>query len=377
MALKIGILTLPITDNYGGILQAVALYRTLHNQGHDVVLVYKKFYHKEVLWKNIIKNILIKMPFHDFKKIKTNYKLNKKKLDMKFFHRPFIEKEIFNISKDLCSKQNLENFVKKENFDAVIVGSDQVWRKQYINDIFYKSYFLDFVNGSKTKKIAYAASFGKDHWEGENDSDDISKLLKDFTAISTREKSGVDICKNTFAFSDATHVLDPTILMNKEFYIKEIILKYDVSKIQKNGLVTYVLDEEDEKKEIINFVKEKLEVNNIHHLKGFDSSKITYSVPEWLASFANADFVVTDSFHGMVFSIIFEKEFVVIGNHSRGLDRFISLLSLLGLKNRLVFDIKDLEGKELESIDYGKVRLILEDEKKKSLEFLMRALDDK
>ena len=376
MALKIGILTLPITDNYGGILQAVALYRTLHNQGHDVVLIYKKFYHKEAVWKNIIKDILIKIPFHDFKKLKTNNRLNQKKLEMKNFHRKFIANEIFNISEELCSKQDLENFTKQENFDAIIVGSDQVWRKRYINDIFYKSFFLDFVDGIKIKKIAYAASFGKDEWEGEDDHKEIAKLLQDFTAISTREQSGVDVCKNTFDYAKAVHVLDPTILIGKEFYQKEIIKKYDETDTNKGGLLTYVLDEAVEKKEIIEFVQKSKGLKSVQHLKGFNTSHTIFSVPQWVASFANADYTVTDSFHGMVFSIIFEKEFIVIGNPDRGLDRFISLLSLVGLENRLVFDVKDLEGKEIEKIDYSRVNKILEEEKKKSLEFLVGTLSD-
>jgi hypothetical protein len=375
MALKIGILTLPIAENYGGILQAIALYRLLDSQGHNVVLIYKQS--NEVLCKKVVRKILLKIPFHDFRNLKTNDKLNQERLERKKFHRPFIENEIFKISEDLYTKQDLENFAKKENFDAVIVGSDQVWRKTYINDKYYKSYFFDFIDSCKTKKIAFAASFGKDHWEGENDSEDISKLLKDFTAISTREKSGVDICKNTFGYTDAKHVFDPTLLMNKEFYIDELISKYDTSKIQKGGLLTYVLDEENAKKEIINFVKESLQINNVHHLKGFNSSKTTYSVPEWLASFANADFVVTDSFHGMVFSIIFEKDFVVIGNHNRGLDRFTSLLSLFGLEDRLLFSVKDFINNKIDSIDYNRVNEILEENNKSSMKFLMGALNGK
>ncbi len=373
MALKIGILTLPIAENYGGILQAVALYRYLHNQGHDVVLIYKETY--QVPWKKLAREILLKIPFHNFRNIKNNNKVNEERLERKKFHRVFIEKEIFKISQDLYTKQDLENFAKKENFDAVIVGSDQVWRKAYINDKYYKSYFLDFIDGNKTKKIAYAASFGKDYWEGKDDLEDISKLLQDFTAVSTREKSGIDICKNSFGFDNAKHVLDPTMLITKEFYKNEIISKYDTSGVLKGGLLTYVLDEENGKKEIINFVKENLKMNKIHHLKGFNISKTTYSVPEWLASFANADFVVTDSFHGMVFSIIFEKDFVVIGNHDRGLDRFTSLLSLLGLKNRMVFCVEDLKDKKICSIDYSSVNKILEENKKSSLKFLMGALN--
>lgn len=369
--MKIGILTLPIAENYGGILQAVALYRYLYNQGHDVVLIYKETEPK--IFKEIIKQILSKIPFHNFKGIKTT---NNQKAwrERKKFHRPFIEKEIFKISENLYTKQDLEKFANKENFDAIIVGSDQVWRKAYIDDKYYKSYFLDFVDSKKTKKIAYAASFGKDYWEGQNDIEDISKLLHDFKAISTREKSGIDICKNSFDYEDAKHVLDPTLLTNKEFYKNEIILKYDTSRVSKGGLLTYVLDEDNEKKEIINFVKEKLHIININHLKGFNSFKTIYSIPEWLASFSNADFVVTDSFHGMVFSIIFEKNFVVIGNKTRGIDRFLSLLSLLELEDRLIFNLSDKEKLKFECIDYSKVKFILEKEKKKSVEFLLKNL---
>ena len=372
--MKIGILTLPITENYGGILQALALYRTLNNEGHDVVLIYKEAYPSK--WKEIIKKILLYIPFHNFRNIKTDDKINKLKLDRTKFHREFIEKEIFKISKTLYTTENLKHFVNEENFDAIIVGSDQVWRKTYINDTYYKSYFLDFVDSSKTKKIAYAASFGKDYWEGKNDIENISKLLKDFDAISTRELSGVDICKNSFNINNVKHVLDPTLLINKEFYLDEIISKYPILNITKGGLLTYVLDEEKEKKEIINYVQNYFKSPNINHLKGFNISNTPYTIPEWLASFAYADVVVTDSFHGMVFSIIFEKNFLVIGNDGRGLDRFVSLLSLLDLKERLIFDLEDIKNKNIENINYKIVNERLNLNKKTSLDFLLTALDD-
>ena len=374
--MKIGILTLPLRDNYGGILQAVALYRYLHNQGHDVVLIYKESAYTKLWWKKVLEEILIQIPFHNFKNIKTNHKLKIEWQKRKAFHRPFVENEIYKISQNLYTKSDLEIFAKKEKFDAIIVGSDQVWRKAYINDKYYKSYFLDFVDGTKTKKIAYAASFGKDYWEGKEDIDDISKLLSDFTAVSTREKSGVAICKNSFGFDNAKHVLDPTMLMDKEFYINEIISKYDTSRVSKGGLLTYVLDEEDEKKEIIDFVKENLKIDKVTHLKGFNSLNIIYTVPEWLASFSNADFIVTDSFHGMVFSIIFEKDFVVIGNEGRGMDRFLSLLDLIVLEDRLILNKSQLCKAKLEKIDFLKVKEVLNKERKISEEFLERALND-
>lgn len=369
--MKIGILTLPIAENYGGILQAVALYRYLHNQGHGLVLIYKA--HDQNYLKRAIKSILLS-PIFSFLPLKR-VQNHKEWQERKAFHRPFIEKEIYKISEDLYTKEDLEIFAKKENFDAVIVGSDQVWRKAYMGAKFYQNYFFDFIDSAKTKKIAYAASFGKDHWEGKDDIEEISKLLADFTAISTREKSGVDICKNSFGYENAKHVLDPTMLQPKEFYLGEIVSKYDTSKIKKGGLLTYVLDEEDEKRKIIDFIKEKTDSKEVNHLKGFNKEKTTFTVPEWLASFANADFVVTDSFHGMVFSIIFEKDFVVIGNEGRGMDRFTSLLPIIGLEDRLIFGFEDLKDEKLEKIDYKKVKEILERQREKSVGFLINSLN--
>ena len=117
------------------------MYRFLHKEGHDVVLIYKSNY--RIPLKEFIKKILLKVPFHNFKNIKTNNLSQTEWKKRKKFHRQFIEKEIFKISQDLYTKQNLENFAKKENFDVVIVGSDQVWRKAYIDDKYYKSYFID------------------------------------------------------------------------------------------------------------------------------------------------------------------------------------------------------------------------------------------
>ena len=371
--MKIGILTLPQAENYGGILQAIALYRVLHNQDNEVVLIYKESH--PTLWKEIIKKILLKIPFVDIKNIKTNYKKEIERQKRKKFHRDFIESEIFKISENLYTKKDLERYMKNEKFDAVVVGSDQVWRKEYINDKYYKSYFLDFVDKTETKKIAYAASFGKNYWEGTEDIEDISKCLKEFNAIGTRELSGINICKNSFRVDNVKHVLDPTLVIGKDFYLNEIISKYPTSNINNGGLVTYVLDESKEKKEIIQFMKERLDINNINHIKGFNNSKITLSVPEWLASFAYADFIVTDSFHGMVFSIIFEKNFMIIGNLDRGLDRFTSLLSLLDLGDRLIFNLKDLKNKKIDNINYSKINKILDLNKQLSLNFLSNAIN--
>ncbi|MEA1988042.1 MAG: polysaccharide pyruvyl transferase family protein [Pseudomonadota bacterium] len=372
--MKIGILTLPIVDNYGGILQAVALYRYLENQGHDVVLIYKDNAHQQALWKKVVISCLLKIPFHDFKKIKTNAKKKQARPQLKSFHRPFIESQIAVISNDLFTKADLTNYVKKEGLEAVIVGSDQVWRKDYISDLYYLSYFLDFVENPKVKRIAYAASFGKDHWEGQGDETVINRLLQSFNSVSTREASGAKVCRETFGYNYAEHVLDPTLLHDANFYLKEVIGDNDIENIKRTAMVTYVLDEALEKKKIIDSVKTKINLSNILHLKGFNADKELFTVPQWLAAFAFSNFIITDSFHGMVFSILFEKNFIVIANHDRGLDRFISLLTLLGLEDRLVTKHTDIEDLSLEAIDYNAVKLLLSRYKGESYAFLNTAL---
>ena len=373
--MKIGILTLPLVDNYGGILQAVALYRLLHNKGYDVILINKEYYNNDSILKKVLKKIFLMIPFYDFRNLKSNKKIYLEKEVRKKFHKSFLQKEIFNISKKLHTKNELENFVNKEKINAVIVGSDQVWRKQYINDIYYKSYFLDFITNKEIRKIAYAASFGKNHWEGINDIEEISNYLKNFDAISTRELSGKSICKNTFGINNVEHTIDPTILIGKEFYL-DLISTYDTSTIPRDSLLTYVLDEAVEKKEIIEYIQRNVSSRNIHHLKGFNNKDTIYSIPEWLASFIFAETVITDSFHGMVFSIMFEKDFIVIGNKDRGLDRFLSLLNLLKLEDRLIFNLEGLVDKELKEINYELVNKILDENRKISLDFLWSSLND-
>lgn len=375
--MKIGILTLPLVDNYGGILQAVALCKFLEKRGHDVVLIYKDRDSSSYIkpWKKVLKAILLKVPFHDYKSMKTIELKRNKRQQLRNVYRPFIEEQIRSISEDLFTKDDLQTFAEKECFDAVIVGSDQVWRKLYMSDSHYKCYFLDFVSSSSgVRKISYAASFGKDKWEGVGDELEISELLSDFTAVSTREYSGIDVCQKTFGIEGVQHVLDPTLIVGKEFYLEKLIPNYDVSNIQKGGLLTYVLDEATEKRKIIEHVQSYLKIKKTQHLKGFKQENQAYTVPQWVASFAFAEFVITDSFHGMLFSLLFEKNFVVIGNHDRGLDRFISLLSLIGLENRLISSQDELKKLTLAKPDYESINQVLNANKIQSIEFLETAL---
>lgn len=344
--MKIGVLTLTPKNNYGGILQATALCYHLESQGHDVVLINKVRF-KRPLLASIAMKLLEWLPFQNIKNKRQDY-LKTKLL------KPFLKKYLPRKSRKIVSAQDLQKLVEDEGFDAVIVGSDQVWRYQYIKDGHHNVFFLDFETTRHIKKIAYAASFGKDEWEATEHTAQISRLLRNFDAISTREKSGVDLCENIFGVVGALRVLDPTMLVDAEFY-ERFFDDCDKSTNPKT-IATYILDRSDEKQEIVIATKASLKpiIGPLQHLNL--SEKVNnrfYSVEEWLWHIKNAEYIVTDSFHGMVFSIIFEKQFIVIGNEKRGLSRFSDLLNAIGLSSRLLLDKKNLSIIIESKIDYS------------------------
>lgn len=221
---------------------------------------------------------------------------------------------------------------------------------------------------------AYAASFGKGEWLLDSKETEETKLLaSNFIAISVRERSAVDLCRNYWGI-DAKHVLDPALLLDAEDYLKTITLKRE-----SNILFAYVLDESSLKRDIVEAMansrklkiyrcmpKEEL-INGV--TKNLDNC-IYPPVDNWLNGFNNATCVVTDSFHGVVFSIIFRKPFVVIGNTQRGMARFESLLTMLGLENRMVKDVDSAIEMMDTSIDYESVYAILKCKRCEALNFL-------
>lgn len=363
--LKIGILTLPLKGNYGGVLQAYALLTYLKKEGYDAYLVDRQWDRS----KKTISFYIQKFIYHQIIRGKV-----------KQFCDNWINPKTFRID---SQKKMLE--LNKENFDAFIVGSDQVWRIENVGGV-KNNYFLDFVENKNVKKIAYAASFGKDTVDGTKTKLlEISQLLKKFNAISVREDTGVDICYKVFQI-EASHVLDPVFLIDKEEYLKTIDIRL---KPLKNTLITYVLDNNSKNQCIINDIAKELNLNieSINYKKdpalliknkAFDFYNYRYpSVSNWLRGFRDAEFIVTDSFHGTMFSVIFRKQFIVIGNEKRGLTRFTSFLKKVGLLNRLVLPSKGINMDIIfEHINYEKVFKNLNTEKVKSKSFLERSLLD-
>lgn len=354
--MKIGILTQPLFSNYGGLLQAWALQKTISEYGHEVTIINRVYGKKHVqLWKKIarsIKNeILIGigkrkryLPFSD-----EIRKISEKNIN------PFRMNRYLGISPELKSNEDFLKYIKDNKFDAYIVGSDQVWRPMYSPNLM--TYFLDFVKDNHhVKKIAYAASFGVDYWElTEEQSQEALKLAPLFDVITVRESSGVELVKEHLN-CDAKHVLDPTMLRSREDYVNLINNPTCVVKESIGTLFCYVLDSTQEVTETIQLCKSKMGLTPFfcNYITPGDrierreniSNCIVPPVEQWLKSFEDAEMVITDSFHGTIFSIIFNKPFWVIANNNRGSARFISILKQLGLEDRLVNNNSNIDWKK-------------------------------
>lgn len=382
--MNIAVLTQPLHSNYGGILQAYALQFVLRKHGHNVIIInrckgfptFKEFiYRLGSFFKCVIriyvlhdKNYVLCNPF-----VKGPYTVKRVPFYDNIKLRNFINTKI-NISKPIYSTVSLTRFVKKNRIDCIIVGSDQVWREDYSPCI--KNYFLDFISpkNSFIKRISYAASFGVSHNPiSPYHLNECINLLNKFDKISVREKTGEEYLAKVF-HCNSKLVLDPTLLLDVSDYYK-LINKADLTN---SGLVSYILDENQEKQFIISDAVNRLNLVRtmltIFPLDKSGNPTQLVSMSKWLAAFANSDFIVTDSFHGCVFSIIFRKNFIAIGNASRGIDRFYTLLGYFGLLDRLVLS-KDEYVNRLallyKPINYDEVSTILRQLKKQSLYFLL------
>ena len=372
--------------NYGGLLQAYALQQILKGMGHDVVTDRLGVVRKLPLWNRALRFlyhavqfcILKNYRYYPYRYLFVSFdKESKAKRSISINTERFVNTHIDTI--DLLTRSNESVIDAVRQFDAIVVGSDQVWRAT-MSDI--PTYFLSFTKAINVKRIAYAASFGTDDLNeySKMDMKIASESIKLFDAVSVREKSGVHLCRDYFKM-DAVHVLDPTMLLSKDDYLK--LIEEEDKPCSENILLTYVLDRTQEKNDIIQRVGEALHLTSCENgaVKYFSNvvesnvSECIYpSVSRWVAGFRDAQFVVTDSFHGTVFSIIFNKPFVAILNSKRGSSRFISLLSVLGLENRLISTTNDLLEEHLKPIDYTEVNKILNDWRYLSISFMERHL---
>ncbi len=371
--MKIAILTQPLKNNFGGNLQNFALQKVLKDMGHEPVTIDR--HHTVSLraklrlgyFKRLVLFFLGRGSMPSFKSYFASQK-----------HQDYIREEIIRFINThivktpiLYSDAQVQQLFKDDAFDAVIVGSDQCWRPKYSPNIY--TYFLDFLqDNNKMKKIAYAASFGTDEWEfTEEQTERCKQLVQQFDLVTVREKTAVNLVQEKFN-KEAEFVLDPTLLLTKDDYVA---LFENQNLPMNKGVYTYILDKSDWKQQVLETVKTQLDLPHYSHQH--DEKKLYVekipSIEGWIKGFADADFVITDSFHGTVFSIIFNKPFISLVNVERGASRFKSILNELGLIERLISDFEkeniervlklkfELEGYKLKSLKDKALKLLKEE----------------
>ena len=377
--MKIGILSLVLHSNYGGILQSYALQTVLERMGYEVV-VFTKDLHANVGLFRYVKSIVGAFVRNHFIRngfVSKSYRqLNKERDIIEQFTKAFIDKYIHTrVLKKLDAKA-------LKDIDAAVVGSDQVWRPRYFKDAWdtvIEDAYLQFAGDIPIKRIAYAVSFGTDDWEyDEEETTNCSRLIKTFKAVSVREESGIQLCKDKLGMNQAIHVLDPTLLLCKDDYI-HLVKKFNTT-APAGDMMCYVLDMNDEKKQLINHIAKEKGLTPFYMNSKYENDnaiitdRIQPPVEQWLRGFIDCDFVVTDSFHACVFSIIFNKPFIVVGNKRRGMARFQSLLRLFSLDNNLISSVDEYKS----GLDYTvpqKTYSTLEKLKKQSMFFLIKAVE--
>lgn len=307
--MKIGILTQPLQGNYGGIIQNWALQQALYKLGYETITL-------DVFPRNLTIGKYIKWNLISL--LSTVLKGRRYKYYRLYKHRrklfqPFVDK---NIKTTKPSRTYTKNMINEYGIDALVVGSDQVWRPMY-NEGSLEDMFFRFAQDVNCPKLSYAASFGTDVWEfDDSQTKNCKELILKFNLVSVREPSGITLCKEKLCV-DAVQVLDPTLLLDKQDYLN--LIKDTPRLCEKPFLAAYVLDLNKVLKEKIIKKAEELHLEPLI-LSADTSASLT--IEQWISMFRDADYIFTDSFHGSVFSFIFGRKFEFVTNETRGASRF-------------------------------------------------------
>ncbi len=341
--------------NYGTIMTYYALNRVVESMGKSVLMIDK--------------------PLN---------KDGKTDIEHSDTHSRRFAKEHYNIS-GIYSLDDLKKL--NDICDGFLLGSDQLWNYG-ISQNFGKAFYLDFADDTK-RKIAYATSFGHEiDFASPEQRVEISKYMRRFNAIAVREADGVRICHDMYGI-DVQRVLNPVFLVEPEKVYTPLIEKSTRHETE-DFIAAYILDPSSEVKDALLSVSEKLGgMKIINLLDGslwrFDENRRkldldncieNLQVEDWLYYLSHASYVVTDSCHGVCFSLIFKKNFMAIGNVDRGFSRFRSLGNIFECNNRIVSEASELMNNDmiLKPVDYNRIGEIMENERKKSLEWLENAL---
>lgn len=375
--MKTAIVTLPLHTNYGGLLQAFALKTVLEGMGHEVTVLDRKVKMPlPPVWK---------APFIYMKRMLAGKPAAEVFRELRYRKEyPVLSARVQDFTDSRIAPRMLDGYdeLVDGEYDAFVVGSDQVWRPLYFGKI--EDAFLAFARDWDVVRLSYAASFGTDELEYEYEqAQECASLLEKFDAVSVREDSGVQMCGQWFDCDRAVRVLDPVMLPSADLYAS---LASDASaRPCKGKIAVYVLDKSPQKQAVTDFIARVsgLQVHDMSPRTGDLQlplhERTAPPVEDWLAGFLDAAYVVTDSFHGCVLSILFHKPFVAVGNSRRGMARMESLLGRFGLEMRLVQGIDPEDDGEffMSEPDWEAVDAVLEEERRRSFGFLEEALRKK
>lgn len=347
--MKINLLTIHYSLSCGAVLQTYATSKILERLGCKVTII--NFKHPvELQRRKTVKYWLVNG-------------ITKLKFD--FFRRKYFPRrtrELFRV-----------DYSSLPQADCYVTGSDQIWNPKIVEDCLYV-YMLNFLPDG-VKRISYASSLGLNEWNvSASVTTKVISLLGKFASLSIRENSGVEICRNVFGL-EATQVLDPTLLL--EDYT-ELTGKVKPS----DEIVCFKLVHDADFVRSVSFLKGRLNLRatllyTSYPRKGFEKNVMFCSPKTWLRKLASAKLIVTDSFHGLAFALIFRKEFIVLSGLRDRTTRLISLLKLVGLEERFVQDYKELVERFdtiNKPINYERVNSLLDGEREKSLAYLRKAL---
>ena len=345
---KAMILTFSKVYNRGANMQCYALMKTLEKKGYNVEFIDAQLPREKKSLKGFLFYWLSYYKVAAFRR-KTGFKYTRK----------------YQTYNDLCNNP--------PKADVYIVGSDQVWNPELTNAFDPRVYFLGYIK--EGKKIAYAASFGKNEWTSTIYDKEIIENVSLFNAVSVREDSGIDICRNTFKRNDAAYVLDPTLLLDGND-IRSLIKE---NKTDKNNeyMYVYLLYTDEKVRNIIDIISKecKLKAKGNTTQKGLLNKLLSIeSVEGWLREIENAKLVVTNSFHCMAMCILFHKPFYVIPTFKGREIRMTTLLDKLGIKDRYIPSVETKYLCANQDIDFGEVDKRLDYYREISQDFLNKSL---
>lgn len=336
--MKVGILTFHDAHNYGAVLQAYALKKYIQKLGYDVRII--NYHHKT---------------------IPDGYpKENNEERWEKF--NSFIKELTDNEEVVYICEEDLE----KLDIDFWICGSDQIWNTE-ITRGFNKGFFLDFKTDSK--KISYAVSMGIPELSKEHE-EDFKRCINQLDNISVREEILKEYTEK-FTNKNVTKTLDPTLLLDEKDY-DDMILENKYGEY----ILIYALGPDERLTQIAKKIaKEKnvkiIELNDKRKENYFCEQISDAGPKEFLTLIRNAKAIITNSFHGTIFSIIFKKEFYTITRLNRN-SRMENILEIVEMQDRLIDQVEQIE--QVKNQDYEKAYIKLEEEKEKSKDFLKIAL---